>query len=223
MKRPPQLTRWNEIISMISYRIPWTYYGILRGALRGATTVVDVACGPGIPMYFLNHDKQYRVTAVDLFDEYLKQAKESGIYDDVVKSDIRALPFTSMSFDTVVALHIIEHLPKKEGLAFLEQLERIAKRRVIIATPTGFLKQDGYDGNFLQEHKSGWEPEDFERLGYQVIGQGWNLFHGEGLIARGCQLLGPFAIIRDVISIILHPFLSRRPHHSYQIVCIKDL
>ena len=52
--------------------------------------------------------------------------------------------------------------------------EEIAVKRVIVFTPRGYFKQVGYDyynmqGETHQEHRSGWEAEELEELGYQVL------------------------------------------------------
>lgn len=84
--------------------------------------------------------------------------------------------FPARSVDTVMLVDVIEHLEKEEALGLLQATERIARRQVAIFTPLGFLPQEhtdgkdawGLDGAQWQEHKSGWQPEDF--------GEGWEVF-----------------------------------------------
>jgi hypothetical protein len=53
-------------------------------------------------------------------------------------------------------------------------MENVAKKKIIIFTPNGFLRQDEYDGDKLQIHKSGWTVDEFKKLGYEVKGiNGW--------------------------------------------------
>lgn len=49
-------------------------------------------------------------------------------------------------------------------------MERIAKEKVIIYTPNGFLPQKEYDLNIFQLHKSGWSVDELKKLGYRVKG-----------------------------------------------------
>ena len=75
------------------------------------------------------------------------------------------------SVDTVFALDFIEHLGKSDGLAFLQEAERVARRQVVVYCPLGFYPQTyddrekpdrwGMDGGFWQTHRSGWQAEDF--------------------------------------------------------------
>jgi hypothetical protein len=88
---------------------------------------------------------------------------------------MRLLP--AKSVDTVFALDVIEHFEKQEGLKFLEEAERVARRQIMVFTPLGFYPQTfgdsdksdrwGMDGACWQTHRSGWYPEDF--------GEGWEL------------------------------------------------
>jgi len=73
----------------------------------------------------------------------------------------------------------LEHLTKEEAFALMEKMERWAKKKVILTTTNGYLFQDDYDGNLLQEHKSGWDVEDFTTRGYKVNGIfGWKPLRG---------------------------------------------
>jgi hypothetical protein len=78
--------------------------------------------------------------------------------------------FPERSVDTVFLLDVIEHLEKEEAKLLLKATEKIAKEQIVIFTPLGFLPQKhpdgkdawGFDGGQWQEHKSGWQPEDFD-------------------------------------------------------------
>ena len=72
--------------------------------------------------------------------------------------------FDSCSFDCVTALDVIEHIKKAEGLRLLEDMERIAKKRIVVFTPNGFLPQSVHNNNPLQIHKSGWKVKEMRNL-----------------------------------------------------------
>lgn len=48
-----------------------------------------------------------------------------------------ALPFASRSFETVVSVDVLEHLPASERPRFIEELVRVASRRVVLVFPEG--------------------------------------------------------------------------------------
>jgi len=73
--------------------------------------------------------------------------------------------------DTVFALDFIEHLEKPDGLRMLREAERVARSQVVVYTPHGFFPQSygdpskpdrwALDGGFWQNHRSGWDFDDF--------------------------------------------------------------
>jgi 2-polyprenyl-3-methyl-5-hydroxy-6-metoxy-1,4-benzoquinol methylase len=46
------------------------------------------------------------------------------------------LPFCDASFDTVICLDVIEHIPAADRPGFVAELARVASRRVIVACPS---------------------------------------------------------------------------------------
>jgi ubiquinone/menaquinone biosynthesis C-methylase UbiE len=116
-------------------------------------------------------DKVPNKVATDLNEEHLETWVNSGWIP--IKSDIRNLSmFVDKSFDMVVATDIIEHVEKEEALDVLKEIDRIARKISIIFTPRGFfdtprLQPEAVHSD-LDVHKSGWQPEEFEALGYKV-------------------------------------------------------
>lgn len=139
--------------------------------LPAVNSVLDVGCGLSLKSKYI--DAKIRV-GVDIFEPYLN-AIESEVPYVVIKHDIRDLDsiFVSKSFDIVIACDVIEHLEKQESLQLIQQCERIAKKAVILETPKGFIPQNldilGFDAHDLQTHKCGWEVQELQDLGYEVI------------------------------------------------------
>lgn len=134
-------------------------------------SVLDVACGLSLKSKYI--PAQIRV-GVDIYDEYFKHI-ESDVPYVTVKYDVRKLNeiFMPKSFDLVIGCDIIEHLEKEEGFELLRQCEEIARKAVVSENPRGFVPQDidilGHGGDHWQTHRSAWEPEEFEKLGYKVL------------------------------------------------------
>lgn len=78
--------------------------------------ILDAGCGPGrhtIALAKLGH----QVTAVD-FSEYMlreaqSHAEEVGVAHliNFVQADVRALPFMDKTFDAIICIEVLEHLP----------------------------------------------------------------------------------------------------------------
>lgn len=152
--------------------IPFTYHWIIREAFKDCKTILDIGCGHGHFMKELNDDKKFSATGVDIFPDYIEQAKNTGAYTDVILQDIRTLNFPKDSFDGVLLSQVIEHVTKEEADALITVIEQIAKKVIVIATPNGEFEQTEYHGNIYQEHHSSWHKEDFIQRNYRVYGQG---------------------------------------------------
>lgn len=141
--------------------------------IKEVDMVLDIGCGvrPQKVVKALLH------ICVEPFEQYigelqkrLEEEKRKNFL--IMKGDwAQAVKiFPERSVDSVVLLDVIEHLEKEEGRRLLAQTEKIARQQIIIFTPLGFLPQHhpdgkdawGMDGGIWQEHRSGWEPEDFD-------------------------------------------------------------
>src|SRR3989344_1898918 len=153
----------------------------LNAATNGCETILDVGCGARSPIEHFSK-KFHRSVGVDMHKPSIEISRSAGIHSEYKQIDILHIEkrFKLHSFDCVIVLDVIEHLKKKEGFKLLRQMEKLARKRIIIFTPTGFLPQGEYDENPWQVHKSGWEVEEMQRLGYRVIGiNGWKPLRGE--------------------------------------------
>ena len=138
--------------------------------------VLDCGCGKGIWGYILRSIKNGEdswMVGVDLARRYLAHVKRFHIYDDIVLCDARRMPFAKKSFDIVLASEILEHMPKKHGLTFLQSLQEIATERVVVTTPNGYGPQEALDDVTSQTHLSGWTVGEFRRAGFRVNGYGF--------------------------------------------------
>lgn len=134
------------------------------------TTILDVASGLG-PWGFLVRTRfngKPIIIAVDIWLPYIERVNTVQIYDEIVRADVRKLPFKEGSFEVVIACEVLEHMPKQEGISFLYELERVTRGLLIITTPLGFMFQDAINDNQFEKHVSAWQPDDFKKRGYSV-------------------------------------------------------
>lgn len=147
--------------------IPTQVY-FLRTNLKDCESVLDLGCGPSSAVQFCGPFK--RSVGVEAYAPYLKLAEEKKTHDELICKNIQDLDFPPKSFDAVIMLEVIEHMPKEMGLDVLRKAEKWARKKVIITTPNGFIAQKSLDGNPLQEHLSGWSVENMKQLGYESRG-----------------------------------------------------
>lgn len=195
----------TEVRNLLVYLGDYLYYWKLEKELQDCRTVLDLGCGVNSPLQKIT--KNFKSTGVDIFKKSLEASKKQGIHDHYVLADVTKIEtvFKAGSFDAVVALDLIEHLPKSAGYQLLAKMEKIARKKVIVLTPHGFFKQRPYGGNPYQVHQSGWYREDFSKRGYNVWGmRGLRILRGEeatlkfkpwffwGLVSTASQLVTYF-------------------------------
>lgn len=184
---------WKGLFSGIDYSLfPLKLYlisladPVCKIADKSGRSILDVACGKGLPMMVLKQRIKFsKIHGVDLYTPYINFCKQREIHNSYTLCDVRKLPFKNNSFDIVMALQVLEHLSKKDAFKVLSDLERIAKKQIIVSTPIGLTFHPAVDGNKLQLHKSGFVPGDFISRGYRVVKMGRREVEGiGGLIDR---------------------------------------
>jgi SAM-dependent methyltransferase len=202
-----------------TYVVPDLYW-LLRAYTRDCDTVLDVGCGGATsPFGVIGKRPGQRRTGADHFAPALDRSRQAGVHDDYVLADVfdeQALPDR---FDCVVALDLIEHFEKPRSAQLLERLESLARRRVIVLTPNGFLPQEPFDGNESQRHLCGWSANELRARGYTVFG------------ASGAKFIkGPYALPRwkppllwSVASLVTQYAAVAVPELAFHLFAVKRL
>jgi 2-polyprenyl-3-methyl-5-hydroxy-6-metoxy-1,4-benzoquinol methylase len=160
--------------------------------------LLDLGCGYGHwghlarTHYAETHPMPVSITGVDLFEGNVAFCRNLGVYDEVAVADVveyvSGLP--SASFDTVIALELIEHLTREDGAKLLSEIERVARKVAILSTPNFPALRGGGNTklgfNEWEHHLSQWTPQDFSQRGFEVMGVshklhkvmpgGWRIF-----------------------------------------------
>src|SRR5215470_1830180 len=104
------------------------------------TIVLDVGCCFGfLPLLAAERYPHLKVIGADLAPATVGlvggvcQARASRAR--FLAADLLALPFADEAVDTVLAVHVLEHLPAGATAPALGQLCRVARRRVVVAVP----------------------------------------------------------------------------------------
>lgn len=191
----------------------------LEQLTQNCDTLLDVGCGVESPIkHFKN---KIHSVGVDAFLPSIERSKFQNIHNEYYNIGVLELDkhFEANSFDCVLASDLIEHLKKEDGFKLLELTEKIAKKKVIIFTPNGFLEQGEYDNNPWQVHLSGWDIDEMQKRGYKVIG-----------INGHKSIRGEYANIKykpkflwTLISDISQKFVRDNPKSAFQILCVKEI
>ncbi len=196
---------------------PRNFWPILKKRLLQTDLIVDLGSGVR-PNFFIG---QKLTICVELFEPYLEYLKNTlpGEKVIIIKEDV--LSFLkrqpSRSIETIVVTDLIEHLSKTEGQLLIKEIERTVQKQALIVTPKGFMPQhvgeyelDAWEftGNVLQNHISGWEPEDF--AGWEVTNSKdyyTGVEHPEGVL--GCAYF-PQDYEKVDLHVILEEFSDRQ-------------
>lgn len=106
----------------------------------------------------------------DIFRPYLQTCMDDESHNDLVLCDARNMPFRPGSFDLVLALNMLEHMEKEEGLELLNEIESVASKQVMLVTGPWLAHDDIHGENPYQEHKCGWSAAEVVNLDYRVWG-----------------------------------------------------
>jgi SAM-dependent methyltransferase len=191
----------------------------LMRMLKGCQSVLDIGCGPASIVHLLNFEHS---VGIDGYEPTIAQAREAATHKELIRGDVREVGkyFSPKQFDCCIALDVIEHLQKDEGYQLLEDMEKIAARKILLLTPNGFLPQRNRQVGELQEHQSGWKPDEMRERGFHVIGM---LGHK--------KLRGEYHAVRfwpkwfwSGVSLLTHFFWTRsQPDKAAAILCVKTL
>jgi SAM-dependent methyltransferase len=122
--------------------------------LKAGDHVLDVGCGSGGPALFLSREVGCSVTGVDINEAGIRAgialAQQAGMHNRVrfQHADVRnPLPFADQSFDAIVCMDVMCHLPKRRQM--FDDWRRVLRPagRVLYTDPvvvTGLVTKDEF-------------------------------------------------------------------------------
>lgn len=214
---------WDERWRLRGY-VPFTNWNLVwRNRDKKSQSILDIGCGNGKPMRFFNRDGRYFSVGIDAFQPGLKHCQSVGSHSAFVLGDARSLPFREKSFDTILCLQVFEHFEKEEGELLLKQMERVARRQILITTDVGeCVQRQSADGNTFQEHKYVWSIPELAGLGFRVFGMGVRGWGGE----TGVSHLFPAPLrwlVGNLLQLAVGPIVYFFPKYSGSALCVRDI
>jgi SAM-dependent methyltransferase len=190
--------------------------------------VLDLGCGPNSPVQHCSQVK-YSV-GVEVFTPYYEQALNNRIHSELYNKDIFEVRFQENAFDAVLLVEVVEHLPYDMGLKLVELAKKWARKKVIITTPNGYIKQRSLDENPYQEHKSGWTVQELKDLGFAVRGlaglkclrhevEGDSMSEGSMLSSIAWRPKSFWFLMASLSQIITY----YKPNLAFELFCINNL
>lgn len=211
--RPERVSRVRRCIPFTAVSTVWQHLD------REARSILDVGCGQGSPVH--SFPGQFYTVGLDIFEPYLRQARKEGTHHDYVRCDARQLPFGRKTFEIVLCLEVLEHLDQEDGRRLIWEVERVARRQVIITTPLGRYDQAPYDDNPAQQHRYLWSPPELKEMGYRVVTMGLRSLGGDAGLAS--RLPGALRLLGDGVWVLAGPFTRCFARWAGEMVAIKNL
>lgn len=161
---------------------------------------LDAGCGTGYLSSLMRNQRHWPVVPVDISGEGIRYAREQGV-ECAVQGDTTRLPFADRTFDLVVSVDVLAHLPPGDEARAAAKLTRVLAPGGVLALRTSAL-------DILRSRHSEFvaERQRFTR------GRLVRLFEGAGLHIRRCtyanSLLLPVALAKFRIW---EPLLRQTP------------
>ncbi|MGW7691604.1 class I SAM-dependent methyltransferase [Streptomyces asiaticus] len=126
---------------------PWL--GALQERIPATATVLDLGCGHGVPVARVLASAGHRVTGVDISGVQISRARELVPEAEFRQADATAVKFPAASFDAVVSLYALIHIPLAEQPPLLARIATWLRPGGWFLGTTGHSAWTGTDDNWL--------------------------------------------------------------------------
>lgn len=136
--------------------------------------VLDVGCGAGIPTAEFLTRKNIEVTGIDISDTMLELARENVPQANFIKMDANELEFSPNTFDGLISVYTLFHIPKKKHPKILRNFYRVLKPGGILMINSGLSESEGVSNFFgVPMFWSNYSPDTLLQLvkdvGFSII------------------------------------------------------
>lgn len=124
---------YDETLKSWNYTAPADAAELLSVYLKNGNAILDVGCGTGLFGTALKASGFFKITGIDLSEESLKYATETGDYEALMCCDLQQppLPLPDNSMDGAACVGVLTYIEDAEAL--LRDLCRVVKPRGVIA------------------------------------------------------------------------------------------
>jgi len=156
----------------------------LLALLPDGSSVLDLGCGTGVPIA-RKLAERHRVTGIDLSAEMVRMARLAVPEARITRGDISDAQFDGGSYDAVVAMYVLFHLPREQhGGVLRSAWQWLRPGGYLLATLSETAEapytEDDFFGVKMYWSSLGWGEYEgllrgigFEILGHRIIGHGY--------------------------------------------------
>lgn len=179
--------------------------------------IVELACGPGRLLYFLQKEGYRHAQGIDISQEQVDVARQMGVNNVEVGDLFELLPRHKQEFDFISANDIIEHLKKDEVLEFLDTVYAALKPGgSVLMTTANAGSLFGARGVFVDlTHEIGFTQESLAQV-FRVCGFENVEVYGEEPVVLTLSG-GIRALLWKLLKVLLKAYLAIEGSISYKI------
>jgi SAM-dependent methyltransferase len=126
---------------------PWL--ADLHSRLPGPGQVLDIGCGCGLPVARQLTAAGHQVTGVDISDVQIDRARQLVPGASFIRADATELDFPADSFDAVICLYALIHIPLDRQPPLLRDIARWLRPGGWMLATTGHTAWTGTEDNWL--------------------------------------------------------------------------
>lgn len=121
----------------------------LRGYLPAGSTVLDLGCGCGVPVSRTLAGYGLAVTGVDISDVQIQRARRLVPAGTFLRADATDVDFPPNSFDAVVCLYTLIHIPQPEQRRLIGRIAGWLRPNGRLLVSAGATAWEGVEQNWL--------------------------------------------------------------------------
>jgi ubiquinone/menaquinone biosynthesis C-methylase UbiE len=139
--------------------------------------VLDVGCGAGIPTAKFLSEKGIKVTGIDISETMIKLARQNVPHAEFFKMDANKLQFPENSFDGIISVYTLFHIPRKNHLDIFKQFYEVLKPNGILMMNSGVSGSEGVSHFFgVPMFWSNYSPKEtlelVQKAGFSILFEG---------------------------------------------------
>lgn len=140
----------------------------LERRIPAGGSILDLGCGTGVPYDRYFASRGFRVTGVDFSPKHLAIAVKNVPQASFIQGDIAHTNFDQGSFDAVLLLYSLFHIPRKEHAEVLMNVGKMLKPGGMLMATLGtaeseYSEEQNWAGASSMAWSS-WSPEHYRHL-----------------------------------------------------------
>jgi len=141
--------------------------------------ILDLGCGPGIPYDKYLVERGFRITGVDISQKHVDMARKNVPNAKFIKGDMSRIKFDQKSFNAVISLYSIFHIPKEEHKNLFLKIHKMLKDDGLMLVTLGTEPSKKEDIEDFIGSKMVWSSYSMEENIKSVKDSGFEIIHQE--------------------------------------------